>query len=318
MREKLEAIQLLKDFSEKSLYENKNIKQLLMYDGVSLWWFVEPMMCFASMYHYYSSQEIIDNVQKPESSTIKKAAVSFLLSNLERSRYCIRKILTDSGHDIHNDSNKKDILFVSYLAFVQKQKDVRLGALRELLKKKYSLHSVYINDMASCDTAKSFIRETKSVLFDAYIDKNIHKKALDAKKKFIKIWNTIKNTNDFRNALIYKEKSYYDKFYDKFDLLFSKLIYETVVHYETSKKIIEITKPRVLVIGCATTIQGKTFVAAARKLSVPSIEIQEGIVDVTSLYYRKKGESKAGNPYPDYFAVYGQSSVEALQKKCNY
>jgi len=57
------ALLWIKKWPDIKIKGNKSFKKLLSYKGTSLWWFVETWFYEASMFHYYSVEEIIRNVE---------------------------------------------------------------------------------------------------------------------------------------------------------------------------------------------------------------------------------------------------------------
>jgi UDP-N-acetylglucosamine 2-epimerase len=105
------AISWIKVWPNNEMWNNKNFKQITVYDNVSLWWFTEVWFYLASFYNLYSIKEIIKNIEiiqhvihtenpnsiiiTDEKSLIGK--VSILLGNHEKIPIlCIRSKLFHS------------------------------------------------------------------------------------------------------------------------------------------------------------------------------------------------------------------------------
>ena len=157
--------------------------------------------------------------------------------------------------------------------------------------------------------------------FDIYWSLDVWKEGRKAKKYFSTLWNDLKNDENFKKLLEYKDI--------KFKLLEKRLSYyfttvfgRMIEYIEMAKRMIEEEKPDLILIVNEYGQFERSLVIAGKLKGVPTLAIQHGNFMLTpgGYMYTKDEISSEGSikspycPIPDITAVYGTYHEDILTK----
>jgi len=110
------------------------------------------------------------------------------------------------------------------------------------------------------------------------------------------------------NQLKIMEKRFNEVFNKKVNLI--SLIIETLtnikIYYGLNYKVLKKIKPKLIILVCGYSNDTLALTKAARKLKIPVIELQHGIIGKLHLGYHFPYSKPLGNAFPDYLFVWGQ------------
>jgi len=316
------------------LFTNSKIKNLLFYEGVSLWWFHEIELC-----------RIIDSYinNKKKKNIKKKACITIFeyIYNINKLfiRSIISKIIVSKKVESIKDNNILAISYTSYWKFystsnkgnIKLKQDAMLGdIINNLVYRNFNVIGVDYDTSNFLDL-KSIIEKNnaKNKIWkpiEFYLTIDIIKKVLKTSKKLKKDWNKLIRDNELNIQLIYKgiDLSKHISEYLNKNLKYS--IFFPIIYIELMKKAIEIEKPDLILITCSYSLLGRASIIAGKINKVPTLEIQHGVIHPLHygyIYPKTTNFSKHNSkniyyPIPDKTAVYGKYHNELLTENSIY
>lgn len=105
-----------------------------------------------------------------------------------------------------------------------------------------------------------------------------------------------------RNKFEFQGVNCFDAAEGPFLKLFTSDLPNTVRYYEICKKVFSKSKPKIVVFGDDASLRPRAAIAACKKMDIPSMLVQHGIIAAKEFYY----------PTSDYMAVWGEHSRDVL------
>ncbi|MDI6806455.1 MAG: CDP-glycerol glycerophosphotransferase family protein [Candidatus Aenigmarchaeota archaeon] len=325
---KLQETKLFK-LQETKLLRGKNLKELLAYKDISLWWFIRPHLA----YTIFNIIKRVESGKKVEKIKTSEKFRLFFGKRYIKFKELIRKNLSKIFVR-ENGKGCPKILVLSTTRYwtevlskngKTKRDDIILGAIIEKLKKNGYEVVCIDTDYTRTLNLKILWEKLKEgwIPFECYYSKFIEKKAERGIKNIKKLWEELKSSDDFKNSLTYKGIPLWGFLKERFDLIFSNVyIYNDVKNIETAIHILEKERPAAVLMTFETGYYALALIAAAKKKGIPTIAIQHGIIHSTHGAYTHKEVSLASNsleyPIPDKTAVYGKYTKNILIKRGNY
>lgn len=366
------ALEWMKVWPDKIIYNNKSFKELLVYQNISIFWFLETRLY---LYRIRDLLLLIENIkriitlEKPTSIWIKGShELKHIISEIDASHlhkfeslekreayreikhksyqgYPTLKLLllklfrglffTSTQNSKHIEKDRIVVVTevsnwhqeFDYTSQKYVQKDV---FYQDIIKKLKELnYNVIVVDFENRPRQlfKAYLTNRKrQKSFDArvepwekYIDFSIIKKSKDANKKILEIWDELKDSNDFKNSLVYEGVSIYSLIKQDINYLFKSLkAYVAVALIETAKKIIEIEKPSIIAMHDEYGALQMALIKAAKEKKIPSLSVQHGIIFEDLLYYSHKPNHVSGKnmeldfPLPDKMCVWSENIKQGL------
>lgn len=105
-----------------------------------------------------------------------------------------------------------------------------------------------------------------------------------------------------RDKFIFQGVNYFDAAEGLFSKLFTCDLPNTVRYYEICKKVFAKAIPSIVIFGDDASLRPRAAIAACKKLNIPSMLVQHGIIAAKEFYY----------PTSDYMSVWGEHSRDVL------
>jgi len=323
------AINWMEDWSNLKIFKNKNIKEILEYGGISLWWFIHPVL-------YFNIESIIRKIEKNENLSKekidKKIKVLFgplflnLKDKIRRKEPKLKKVSHIKNKKILIISSTRYWGEVGALISGKKEKgDILFDAIiKELKNQNFDVVCVDVdyNNKINLNILKEKL-EKKWIPFEIYTPKKITLKAKLEIIKLKQIWVQLKKSNLFKDSLKYKEIRLWPLLKLRFEQIFSdSCIYRYIKIIETAENMIDKENPSCILMSFETGYYSLSSILIARERKIPSIGIQHGVISSSSqVYIRNKTTRSLRSldcPIPDKLAVYGKYTKNLLTKRSHY
>lgn len=121
---------------------------------------------------------------------------------------------------------------------------------------------------------------------------------------------TVRHFDDKNTKKILRDKFLFNgvNCFDVADAMFRKILTSdlpnAVRYYELSKKLFSESNPAIVILGDDASLRPRAAIAACKKMGIPTVLIQHGIIAAKEFYY----------PSSDYMAVWGDHSIEILSE----
>jgi len=372
------AIDWIKLWPDKKIWNDRTFKELLVYDGLSIYWFLEMRL------YLYRIQELIllierlrkiISIENPQSIWIKgnkeiKNIISGVYSGRVKNFETSQKVESDSGikyksyqgfptlkilllklfRGLFVNSTKKSfsrekrpILVITELGGWRREMDY---ISQKHVEKDVFFHNIVkeLSDLGNYVKVIDFENKPQRLVnafvtnkkrqrsfgvsvepWEKYISFDIIKKSREANSRFMKIWQELKNSEDFKKSLAYNGISLYELLVEDLDYLFKSFkTYAAVTFIEVARKILEIEKPSAIVMHDEYGALQLSLIRAAKKNGVPTIALQHGLSSDGQVQYIHKPEHVANQnsdlsfPLPDKMCVWSQSAKKNLIELGNF
>ncbi|MER3408497.1 MAG: hypothetical protein C4292_07285, partial [Nitrososphaera sp.] len=155
--------------------------------------------------------------------------------------------------------------------------------------------------------------------WEAYVDLDIIRKSVRAKKRFSELLRRLQSSEDFARSLTYKNVSIYGIIRkDIEDLLNSLKAYAAVTFIDTSKKILDKERPSAIVMHDEYGALQLSIINAAKERGIPTVSLQHGLISEEQISYVHEPEHITGNrrdllfPIPDRMCVWSERAGRNL------
>jgi len=365
----------IKTWPDKIIFKNKSFKELFIYEGISLFWFLEPRL------YFYKISELILLIEKIKLILTQEKPDRILIKASKELEYIVRVLSSAKIENIGKEDEKKStVTYKSYqgnltlklfllkifrgLSFQknnsQNEKDQKILIISEVgnwrseydfSSNKFIMKDIFFSEIIkklkqrSIDVtvidfennprrilnAQSLIKKrsnslgVKVVPWEKYITFDIIKKNKNTYKKFLQIWNEIKESESFKNSLYYDKILLHEIIHKDIDALlksFKALAALTLI--ETSKVILNLVKPSVIIMHDEYGALQLSIINAAKKLGIPTISLQHGLITDNLLPYVHKPEHVKNNnqdlifPLPNKMCVWSKNVKENLMRFGNF
>lgn len=272
--------------------ENKFKLQDIDFRGFKIWWM--------SRYKIYES---IDKGLKNSTTSTTVANTSnlkYLKSLSFNNSYRNHDILCVSGVTLRREvvNNKKFDIIFDYIG-------------------KYDNENSY--GILNTLSGNGYIKDSYTA--NSYNMANISFKSILYKRLWKRILN--KNEQDYLIELFIKIENYLLSQYNLKISLYKIVVEQTAMLiglYKQVHKIVKKINPKVLYIECAYSPTHLLFIYAAKKLNIPVVEYQHGLISEMHPGYIYNKKLDKLDPVPDYICVYGahfKNMIEKMNPKNN-
>lgn len=302
------AIRWIRELSRKKIYNDKDMIELFKYDNTSLWWLVEPWLDNKNKY-FPTVSEYLENSWNLKNKNIDKSIGKVLLKHSFNVKSKIRKIIVGK-----NPINYSEILITTHSVFLQGNENVRMENVITEFEKRYSTSVIYYDDLASLGlkTRLQRIKNRNVNAIELFCDKKVLQIINSRYKYYKSVWNKIKISETFKKLIDHNNKSVYDGLKERFEFVFTRMIYEAIYYVETTKNAIKLIKPKLIIMMGGPTLQCKAIAIASKYYNLSCMEIQEGLIDSTIYHTYSKDDILRGYIKPDKIAVYGDYTKKQL------
>jgi len=327
------------DIVENKICDNKSIKDLLYYDGICYWWFID-----FGIYNYVLN----DTCPCQNQSTVQRAVwvltdhfypLVLLFSSIVYLVHLIIdtivKFMCSSPLLFHNAIM---YYFIDWeWRFDQKTQSLRniyhSSIIEKVLseKKVNGIYDVSLLDGLTFFTAQNihskekrpFVPATDSMLYWSY---SCYNEAKKSRKHFKSVWEILINHQEWFD--LWSQKTGWDRKLLK--RMFKHLLFvglpQAVERNQRTANILEKEQPSILVMRNEQMVSGRSWVYLSRKYHIPTIGIQHG--EITNhpayLYHDSSDVSSTGKdigisfPVPTVTCVWGQAEYDLLVHDSGY
>jgi len=328
------------DLVDSPIFDGKTIKELLMYDGISYWWFLDTELYsqLQRQSHAASSRNIFKNA----GSKLLQNGVPLLLIYDVISFFfwgCINKIY--GPKDINSQPDIRIIYQFQLIEWRQiisetstNFKNVYHGGIIKNLSSNVTIVAPYGQLIYGISDIKKFIRILKVTkkqpivhsTFPSHWSWSTWHKHTAGMKYFHDVWKVIEKNDSWFSILaqisgltiLEVTNIMRNQFFLSIpvSLRYSLLIDNIVNKY----------KPSVVVMINEQMSSGRNWVYTARKHNIPTIGIQHGVIANHHAYFNHNSddvsqtEKEIGTsfPIPDITCVWGETECDLLVNKAGY
>lgn len=330
-----ETLNKVKILSNKKVAGGKNVKDVLSYGDVSLWWFIEHSVYLRLK--DAKDRKTIDN-EFITSNRFTIAAICIIIKILIVVKILIRCLfgkiasMKQSHKPLKRHGRKKIMVFGSLVhwrafqdPFTMKTKtgDVILGNIIDALRrKKFEVICIDRDDTHFIDTKRMFGKLFNNTELWTPIESYF---------KFGMIWHALKEVrhlesrwSEFVEMLATEDKKVSDSLSTDFNIFFVYHTLQAIFYIELSKRILKEENPSLMVVSVEHADTGRTIITAGRLMGIPTLAIQHGFYAHGNVMYSNyRGEvsnriSTQHHPLPDKTAVYGPWIKKIFMKNFNY
>jgi len=312
----------VKRLADKELESGRNLKDLLAYRRISLWWFIE---------HAVYLRLKGDKYRKV---TYKKFFINLICFSMEiflLIKSLFRSIL---GRLMDPKAvNRKKILVCSPLwhwretqdqtTLRSKKDDVIVGSVMGALERSgFNVLGIDRDDSHLIDFKRFFDKlvhgRNKWRPIEAYLTFGAIKAAFVESKRLEKNWD------EFLLHLSSEDKVVFDRLSNDFKIFFVYHIFQAILHMELAKRAIESENPELIVIVNEHSDSGRAIATVGKLAEVPTLAIQHGLYAYGNvMYFNNPGEfsnetSTQNRQRPDKIAVYGPWIKKIFVERFNY
>ena len=370
------ATEWMKSWPDKPILKAKSFKELLVYEGFSIFWFLE------TRFYVYRIQGLIplieqiknvfsaikpDNVWVIGSNDVKHIVRQLCVKNQQKFEYLggtisqtqtayksyskfltlklvLLKLFRGLSLLLSESNNKKNsILVITELGNWRNEYDY---TLKKIIKKDVIFHDIVKKILAQSLPVKiiDFENEPKRLFnaysankerrksfgipvnpWEKYITLGIIRKSKVVNKKLMKLLDKLLNSKEFKESLIYDGISIYEILKKDIEDLFKSFkTYTAITFIETTKRIIEIEKPSVILMHDEYGALQLSLINEAKKRKIPTVSIQHGVNTESWISYVHKKDHVSGKnanlnfPLPDKMCVWSENAKKNLIKFGNF
>ena len=162
----------------------------------------------------------------------------------------------------------------------------------------------------------------KHIPFDAYWSASISRTEAALRRRFTDTWNCLRKDPSFRTLLSYRGVNLLEAMGTTIRELFVYRLARGAANVMMAEEMIKRENPQLIIIQDEYTEWQRCLLVAARKMRVPTLAIQHGVIGPSHPgYYHAKEHARDSSkafPIPDLTAVYGKYTKKALEQTCNY
>jgi len=324
------AVEWVKAFADEKIYKGKNIKQLLIYDGMSFWYFMETIIHYAP--HYFcSAKELMDMIERNQELEIPqdglhKAATSRFLKKM--GRYMLRRnywriLGVKKGFPKAN----ADVLMFSHTKW-SGGKETYVSKVIGAFKKKVCVVDILAGEGMGFGKLSHEVKNCGSPAYipiEAFMDVGMINRARKEAKKMLSGWDAISQSKSLKQALTYKGISLHPFLEPKIRFFIYPGGIENIVMIEAVKRCIKEINPKVVMFFDVNNPNERIICGVAKKLGIPVVGVQHGVMSCDVGYMHTQSDISPVNsallpycPIADITAVSGKHYKDFLIREGKY
>ena len=331
-------LQWVHELAKAPLTEGKTLLELTAFNGASLWWLVYLSFYNAVILCSQSAKVTSTRVaHRPLSVVLRDSlrplellySLSMMIvsrintrlypkgANAGRPEILITALNIDwrrSSLPTQNSGRKIDVFFEPII--------------RELKRKgMYDLRSTYplrnpLSGIRVMIDKRLHQPDLVHVPFDAFWSASISRAEVVLRRRFIKVWNDLRKDPSFETLLSYRGAGLLEAMETVIRELFVFRLARGAANVMMAEEMIKRENPQLIILQDEYSEWQRSLLVAARKMYVPTLAIQHGVIGPSHPGYyhaeEKTRDSSKAFPIPDLTAVYGKYTKEALEQTCNY
>lgn len=337
---KEDILYYLHTIPKTKIKDEKSLIELTAYNGIAMWWFVDvDFDIYISQLARYIGSKKAQIGKRTLIDYLKKSSFLYFMYELFASSLCRLNVKLYGS----KTSYKKNRILIT--AQNLQWRMIRDPFTKELKKGDAFFDSVIStlrkndeNEIITTYPLGYSISDLKVIIdkrrnqkdiihkpFDVYWSLDVWGKGRKAKKYFSSLWRDLKNDENFRKLLEYKNVNF-DLLKDRFSHYFTTVFGIMVEYIEIAKRMIEEEKPDLILLLNEYGRFERALVIAGKLKGVPVLAVQHGLIYPTheGYMYAHNKISPEGSikstycPIPDITAVYGPYHKDILTKVSEY
>ena len=257
-----------KNFPEwnKKEVNGKTFDEIFQIEGTPLWWFYSRFVAAHTLPSQFNLQR---RIEKQSINLFFRAHYNILSFAFKNYFYYNEKIKQKLTKKLSCPGDK--VLFLTYTNHYNKNtgKTYRIQKLIELISRGKKIKPLVMYTDPLSRVVSSGIKN-----FDHTLYGHVDEEAINAAKKEAK--NLTKEWKKIDKTLLFGER--WELIQPVMDFFFSyEFMYNTLLYYLTSKKIIQEQKVKAVVLTSRNGFFEKCMIVAAQKLNIPTVIIQHGL-----------------------------------------
>ncbi len=317
--EQKDLINWFKEWSNKEIFDGKNIKDLLGYDDYSFWWFMD--------FYIYNNLQQRMNGQIPENHKLKVAlAPHYLLF-----RAIIRKLYSSILMPWKPASDKAAVMVMSHRinwrvnSRTGKKEDQLFDHIIEELENK-GLNVLALD--RNQDMGFNILKEKRKLKPGLWRPVESYAKLSDIlfafriNSQFKRKFRSIRESERFKRSLVYEGKDMGDLILEPMELAFNYIPMEALIQIRGIENAVRDEKLKLMILSHEYGTYGKAAFIAGKKTKIKTLTIQHGVIHPYHMgYIHTKNEigqwSPKHCPLADKMAVFGDYTKDFLVNDCN-
>ncbi|MCW3985538.1 MAG: CDP-glycerol glycerophosphotransferase family protein [Candidatus Bathyarchaeota archaeon] len=327
-------IRWINQWSNLKVTRGRNIKEILAYSKISLWWFYQQ--------HVYSDIKAMSCITSQSSTDyILKCMMNrfgklFLFAKTI-TRFAIGNLLMKKRSWIDGKTNRIMIIGSNWVDAHEPmskspKQDSVFGNLIKRCGMKYNIialdQDIVVASMQLLDLRKLFEKARynsglwKTV--ESFMTFGVLSRIFKHSQKFKRIWKELYSDPDFIDSLNFNDLNLFRLLKPTFDHLAKYVTFNTILYTELLRKAVNVEKPDLILISDEYSIIGKAATLAGKLAGIPTLAMQHGIIyshHAGYIHFPSEISVKASVNYtliPDKTAVYGEYAKDVLTKYCDY
>lgn len=318
-----EMLSKVKRLSGMATPDGRSLKEVLAYEGVSLWWFIEH-----SAYLRLKGDRCRKLTNQRHLIYLVCASMKFFILIKSLFRCVFGKL-----GKFPKTAGSKRIMVCSSLwhwretqdqtTLRPKKDDVIVGGVMDALERDgFDVLGIDRDDSHLIDFKRFFDKlvcgKTPWRPVEAYLTLGMVRTAFSESRSMEKKWD------EFLRHLASEDKLVFNRLSGDFKVFFVYHIFQAILHMEMAKRAIESDTPELIVIINEHSDSGRAIVMAGKLLGIPTLAIQHGFYAHDSvMYFNNPGEfsNEISTKYrqrPDKIAMYGPWIKNLFIKNFNY
>jgi len=318
-----QIISWFKEWSDRKVFNGQNIKELLAFEDFSFWWFFDFYL-----YNHLKNGLQGDMKERKKSSFKKAIAPAYIAF-----RTIIRKFYGHVFMNISRDGKTKTVMVLSHRMNwrksrkdMNKKEDQLFGGIFENLKRQeIEVVAVDRNHVVGLKTLKEKKRFQKGLWgpVETYLKFSDIINAYKVNRTMKKRFNKYRNNEIYTNSFLMNEKNMFQYMKEIMEFAFSYIPMEAFIQIKAIENAIEKDQISLVILSHEYGVLGKAALIAGKKMQVPIIVMQHGIIHPNHMgYYHTQNEigdwAPEYCPIPDKIVVYGKYTHDILIDVCHY
>jgi len=323
---------------EVPLKEDKSLLELTAFNGVSLWWLVYLSFYNAVILYSQSAKVTSTRVAHRPLSVVLRDSLRPLELLYSLSMMIVSRINTRLYPEGANAGRPKILITALNIDWRRpslptqnssRKIDVFFEPIIRELKRKgmYDLRSTYplrnpLSGISVMIDKRLHQPDLVHVPFDAFWSASISRAEAVLRRRFTKTWNDLRKDPSFTMLLSYRSAGLLEAMETTIRKLFVFRLARGAANVMMTEEMIKRENPQLIILQDEYSEWQRCLLVAARKMHVPTLAIQHGVIGPSHFgYYHAEEKTRYSSkafPIPDLTAVYGKYTKEALEQTCNY
>ena len=313
------GIAFMKKISNTKFNNKKNLIEVLEFNGTSLWWWMEAFL-YLSFAYRDSFEEVVKAIHtKTEmNKTIKYHIAKMIKKQLIKPYLTCRSLIRKKQWQILEPIKTNKIPLLLLYWHDKGNKPYVQPIIDKIDKTKYQIYALDIIGPEEFDNnvfkEKAQDKIVSHILIENYFFPEDKKELNMYIKKFNRIKKQLIKDKNFQKLFVINGVNIWDLCKPQFVWFFDVRMKDYLIQYISARNVINTIQPKIVVSPSETSEFDKNIFHICKKLNIPTIAIQHGLINDIRLI-KPKGHNC---PIPTITCVYGIADKKFLLTKGNY